>query len=163
MTQPVDRAVGPALDAMIADLSSASAWLDEIETERRQARRRIEELRAAIRATVQLLPEVERDRRLSEISDAVPAAARPGPPIGRTERMAAVMHVLATHPTGTIRTGELQHYLSANALARDSRAAGRALGKKAKQGIVTRLDWGTYRINVDHPELVKVRRGMVQA
>ena len=45
-------------------------------------------------------------------------------------------------------------------MAKDNRAAARALAKKAEQGIVEKLDWGRYRIIRDHPELVRVREGM---
>ena len=71
--------------------------------------------------------------------------------------MAAFLHVLATPATATIRTPELQRYLAAAALIRDSRAASPHPRQEACQRPAARLDWGSYRIATNHPALVRAR------
>ncbi len=159
----MDAELSTALERMHSDLNQTTEWLKEVEVERRTAIKRIENLREAIRAFANLMPEQEREKYLLRLIDCEPYVPKPGPAIGRSERMAAVMRFLATHPGDHIRCAVLQRYLVENALAKDSRAAARTLAKKAKQGIVTRLDWGEYRINIDHPELVRVRRKLATA
>ena len=158
------EALTAALDRLLGEIRATAAWLTDLDDERERAVVKMEKLRRAVRALAGVIPAEAHAARVEALASLSPGqprlAPRPGPPIGRTERMAAVMHVLATHPTETIRTADLQRYLTSHALAKDSRAAARALAKKAKQGIVEREDWGRYRINADHPELVKVREGM---
>ena len=159
----MEAELSTALMRMHSELLRTTEWLKEIEVERRSALKRIENLREAIRAFATLMPEPERDKHLLRLIERKPYVPKPGPAIGRTQRMAAVMRYLATHPGERIRSADLQRHLVENALAKDSRAAARTLAKKAKQGIVTRLDWGEYRINIEHPEMVRVRKRLALA
>lgn len=149
-----------ALDALLAEFETTSEWLADIDAERTKAHAHLTTLREAICALTRLLPAEDRAARMERLVEAalaLVAANRPGPPTGRTDRMTAVHHFLATHPGDTVRTVELQRHLAANALIRDSRAAARALARKARQGMVEHLGHGRYRINPHHPELVEIR------
>ncbi|MEM9059868.1 MAG: hypothetical protein AAGD13_05350 [Pseudomonadota bacterium] len=150
--------LAPLMTRLHDDLASTTAWFREVDAERRKANRRIEILRDAIRSIAELMEPQERDRHLLKLLDRVPPKRRTGPAVGRTERSSALMFLLATHPTERIRTTDVQRYLVENELASNSRAASRALIKKMRQGIVTRVNHGEYRINIDHPDLVRVRR-----
>ena len=161
MTDPL--ALDGVMAALVSKLDEAAAWLSEIEDERQAAARQIGNLRQAIRSIAALMPEAEADRHLATMNKIAPTRRHDNAAIGRTPRSAAVMRVLATHPEQTIRTTDLQRHLNECALARDTRAAARALAKKARQGIVEKLDRGRYRIVRDHPELINIRKGMTKS
>lgn len=154
----MDFDVAPTLARLHEELASSTKWLRDVEDQRYKAQRRVEHLREAIRNLAEIMAPHERDGHLLKLLERAPRVRRPGPAVGRTERSSALMHLLATHPTERIRTTEVQRYLVDNALVSNNRAASRALIKKMAQGIVTRVAHGEYRIKIDHPDLVRVRR-----
>lgn len=151
-----------AVARMQVELGQSRQWLKELEVERHSALRRIENLRHAIHGLAALLPEAAQEKALLNMIEPVPARQKLGPAIGTTERSAAVMEFLAIQRRAHVSTADLQRHLDERALAHDSRTASRMLTRKAAQGIVTRTGRGEYRVNLDHPELVRVRRRLAQ-
>lgn len=149
--------IAATLERLHNELVHAEDWQHQLDAERYTIGKRTERLRAAITALADLLPKPEREKTLLRLVRPEPRGTLRGHKLGHTDLTAAVMEVLATHPQTTIKGTDMLHHLQLRGLNRDNKCGSRALHRRAKMGIVTRIGHGTYRINIDHPELVRIR------
>lgn len=158
-----ESAITTALCRLHGELIQAEEWRKQLDVERHSCATRTEHLRKAITALADLLPAPEREQTLLTLIHPQRVGSIPRPRLGKTDLTDAVMELLATHPLTTIKGADMLEHLRLRGLNRTNKCGSRELSRRAKMGIVTRIGFSKYRINIDHPELVRVRAKLATA
>lgn len=147
-----------ALDLLIAEVEAAQKELRRADAAAVLARSRRQSLTAAAERLIRALPMRERTRhhrRLSALlTELVPRGkGRPRP----NNRAAALREFLARLNADTFRVAEATSWLEARGWPVTPRSAGTTILDMEKQGYVTRVSHGVYRVNRLQPVLLDLQ------
>ena len=151
--------------------AAVTTMLDELEAEQEReaelccallaARHRRAELAGGLATLLKTLPAAERARHGERLAGIERARRVPGPGRGATACGQAVQTWLARHPSGEVTTAELDAAVAAAGFARPREYAAKTLNRLSRDGLVTRVGRGRYRVSRRHPKLAALRRAAV--
>ena len=160
MPSPDDpSAVVPnALHILLLDLDRTVGWKLECMRETAEAGARIARLTRSVEAALWLVPQPLRadyQRRLdaSLARDAIGTGAAPA-----RDRVTLLHAFLAAQGPARVTSKEVLRHLRANGHPTDAKAVARLMSAKCRQGLLTRLARGSYRIEKAHPVLARLQQ-----
>ena len=148
--------------------SAVSAMLEELRAEQEregalgceliESRHRRRELLRSLTILIRTFPEAARRQNRQRLARVEARHRAPRRRPGASERSEATLAFLAGYPGDEVRAAELGQALVEAGLDPGRAYAAQALHRLGRQGLVTRVGQGRYRISRQHPELVALRR-----
>ena len=148
--------------------SAVSAMLEELRAEQEregalgceliESRHRRRELLRSLTILIRAFPEAARRQNRQRLAQVEARHRAPRRRPGASERSEATLAFLAGYPGDEVRAAELGQALVEAGLDPGRAYAAQALHRLGRQGLVTRVGQGRYRISRQHPELVALRR-----
>jgi hypothetical protein len=151
-----------AVTSMLEELQAEQEREGELSCALVETRHRRGELLRSLTILIKTFPRAERqrhDRRLARVDASYQAPRRRH---GTTDRSRAVLAFLASYPGEEFRVAELDRALAAGGLDTRRAYSAQALHRIGKQGVVVRVGQGRYRVTRQHPDLVALRRKLLE-
>lgn len=146
-------ALADAADGIAVEIEDLARWERDLMRDlaaTRQKRERLTESLVILGNQLDPEPAKALRLRLNRIATSLAAGLREGSHL--TDKVEAVHEYLAS-AEGPVAVRRLQRFLHEHGLAPNDHAAATILARKAKQGIVTRVARGQYRVNRHHPTI----------
>ena len=140
-----------ALDALFAELEETATWEREIADEARRAASRRERLAQSLRCTIGTLEPPERAPELCRLRAAL-GQPESKPIACRTERIRLILDWLSRRDPPEFAVSELRAHLLAHGHAFGRGYLPALMDRWTREGVVTRLGHGRYRVNGDRVE-----------
>ena len=143
-------------ETLARQIESIAEWEAELLKDLEKSRQRRERLQQSL---VALYPELVTHRRaalrtrMNRVASKLSVELRSN--LHQTDKVEAVHGYLA-RADGVVSVRMVQKFLERHDLAPGKDAAAMILHRKAKQGVVTRVSRGRYRVNHGHPKIAMV-------
>ena len=147
-----------AVSAMLEELRAEQEREGALGCELLESRHRRRELLRSLTILIRTFPEAARRQNRQRLARVEARHRAPRRRPGASERSEATLAFLAGYPGDEVRAAELGQALVEAGLDPGRAYAAQALHRLGRQGLVTRVGQGRYRISRQHPELVALRR-----
>ncbi len=151
-----------AVTAMLDELRAEQNREGELSLALVKARHRRGELTRSLTILIKTFPAVDRRRHAKQLARIASLCRAPRRRPGATEWSEAVLAFLVAYPGEEFTVAELNRALAAGGHDTGPAYAAKALYRLVKQGLVVRVGQGRYRVTHQHPDMVALRRKVLE-